>query len=65
MVDLQEIRAAAEAKAEAAAQAERLDMEFRDRIKEAFADDSIRLRDLIQATGLTKARLYQIRDGRR
>lgn len=65
MVDLPEIRAAAEAKAKAAAEAERLDVELRTLIREAFSDDDIRLKDLIEATGLSKPRLYQIRDGRR
>ncbi|MGO4245777.1 hypothetical protein AB4Y87_01065 [Paenarthrobacter sp. RAF54_2] len=65
MVDLEEIRAAAEAKAKAAAEAERLDLELRTLIREAFSKDDIRLKDLIEATGLSKPRLYQIRDGRR
>lgn len=65
MADLPEIRASAEAKAKAAAEAERLDMEFRDKIREAFTRDDVKLRDLIAATGLSKQRLYQIRDGRR
>jgi len=65
MVDLPEIRAAAEAKAKAAAEAERLDVELRTLIREAFSKDDIRLKDLVEATGLSKPRLYQIRDGRR
>lgn len=65
MADLPEIRAAAEAKAKAAAEADRLDNEFRDKIREAFTKDDVKLRDLIAATGLSKQRLYQIRDGRR
>ena len=65
MIDLQEIRAAAEAKAKAAARAEHLDMELRTLIREAFSNDDIGVKDLIEATGLSKARLYQIRDGRR
>lgn len=65
MVDLPEIRAAAATKAKAALEAERLDMELRTLIREAFSNDDIRLKDLIEATGLSKPRLYQIRDGRR
>lgn len=65
MAELQEIRAAAEAKAKAAAEAGPLDMALRSLIQEAFADEGIKLKDVIEATGLSKPRLYQIRDGRR
>lgn len=65
MANLSEIRAAADAKAEATAEAERLDEGFRDRMRDAFADDSIRLKDLIEVTGLSKARQCQIRDRQR
>ncbi|VXB24265.1 conserved hypothetical protein [Arthrobacter sp. 9V] len=65
MVELEKVRAAAEAKTKATAEATRLELELRELIQEAFADDNVRLKDLIEATGLSKARLYQIRDGRR
>lgn len=64
MTDLEPLKAAVRAKAEAVAEAERRDTEMREQIRAAMAAKTP-LKELIEVTGLSKQRLYQIRDNTR
>ena len=64
MTDLEPLKAAVRAKAEAVAEAERRDTQMREQIRAAMAAKTP-LKELIEVTGLSKQRLYQIRDNTR
>lgn len=64
MADMEQLRLAVSAKAEAMAVAARRDAELRELIRGAIAA-GVPVKDLVAVTGLSKPRMYQIRDNRR
>lgn len=64
MTDLERLKAAVQAKAQAVAEAEERDAEMREEIRAAMAAKTP-LKELMEVTGLSRQRLYQIRDNTR
>lgn len=64
MTDLERLKAAVQAKARAVAEAEERDAEMREQIRVAMSAKTP-LKELMEITGLSRQRLYQIRDNTR
>ena len=64
MTDLEPLKAAVRAKVKAVAEAERCDTEVREQGRIAMAA-KVPLKELMEVTGLSRQRLYQIRDNTR
>lgn len=62
---LEALRAAADNVAAARAAADAAQEELNEIIRAALTDNSLKTKEIVEATGLTRARLYQIRDYRR
>lgn len=59
------LRAAVAKAAAARESADKAQEEMNDLIREAIESPDIRTKEVVEITGLTKARIYQIRDRRR
>ena len=64
-MDLETLRAVADKATTAREIADQAQAELNDAIRSALKSESIKTKEIVEITGLSRARLYQVRDYRR
>ncbi|MGJ3402921.1 hypothetical protein [Glutamicibacter sp. Je.9.36] len=64
-MDLETLRAVADKATTARKIADQAQVELNDAIRSALKSESIKTKEIVEITGLSRARLYQVRDYRR
>lgn len=64
-MELIELKAAVKRAVTAKERADKVQEELHETIREAIKDGSFKMKQIVEVTGLTRSRIYQIRDHRR